>query len=60
MSRLVRRMRAYRRYRARYIAAVEQLSRLTNQQLNDIGIDRSEIADRARLSARGLGAVAAR
>ena len=44
VSRLLDRIRAYRRYRA----TVDQLQRLSDQQLEDLGIRRYDIPRRAR------------
>ena len=44
MSRLVQRLRAYRRYRN----TVEQLSKLSDRQLADIGLVRYQIEEKAR------------
>lgn len=59
-TRLIKRVGAYRRYRSRYLATIEQLSNLSNQQLQDLGIDRWEIADHARASALRSGSASAR
>ncbi len=54
-TRLIKRFGAYRRYRARYLSAIDQLSNLSNQQLRELGIDRWDIADHARNRALRVG-----
>ena len=58
VTRIVNRICAYRRYRATYLRTIDQLSNLTNRQLHERGIESWQIADHARLRARGLCATA--
>jgi uncharacterized protein YjiS (DUF1127 family) len=56
LRRLITRLESWITYQLRYRTTVEELGRLTDYQLADVGVLRGEIAAVARAAARRAGA----